>query len=74
LAFGIFKRSRACAALMFIYWVASRLYLVYCHNAQLSIVPFVFALVFFAGMTATFDHHRRLRERGANGSTAGGHS
>ena len=63
LAFGIYKRSRTSATLMFIYFVLSKV-LITIETGMPSglVLGLVFMIFYFRAMTATFRYHRFHRE------------
>ena len=58
LTFGIYKKNRVCAVLMFVYFVASKL-LMWAESGSLSGLPLaiVFGYFFFQGILGTFAYH-----------------
>jgi hypothetical protein len=63
LAFGIYKRGRTAATLMFAYFVLSKILVVVQTGMPSGLVlGLVFAIFYFRAMTATFRYHRFLRE------------
>ena len=62
LAFGIYKRSRACAILMLVYWVASKiLIMVELGKPTGLLMGIVFGYFFWQGIVGTFAYHQQRR-------------
>ena len=63
LSFGIYKKSRTCAVLMFVYFVGSKaLMIVQGQNAMSGMgLGLVFAIMFGLGVSATFQYHSLMR-------------
>ncbi len=59
LTFGIYKKSRTCAVLMFVYFVGSKLYL-WSETGKVSGLPLalIFGYYFFLGILGAFAYHR----------------
>ncbi len=59
LAFGISRKSRVCAVVMFLYFVISKIWLIYV-TGQFNGIYLGFAFLYFYGQgaMATFDYHR----------------
>ncbi|HEX4147515.1 MAG TPA: hypothetical protein VHY20_00945 [Pirellulales bacterium] len=62
LAFGIYRRSRACAVAMFVYFIISKLSLLSTMNAVAWIVAAGFGYCYFGGIRGTFAYHRLMRD------------
>jgi hypothetical protein len=64
LAFGIYKKSRACAVIMFVYFIASKI-LIMMQTGRPTGVPLalVFGYYFWQGIAGTFAYHRFERRR-----------
>lgn len=59
LAFGIYKKSRACAVLMLLYFVASKILLmVEAGKPSGLLMALIFAYCFWQGVAGTFAYHR----------------
>ncbi len=58
LAFGIYKKSRTCATIMFIYFLASKI-LIISQTGKFNgiIISILFLVLYFQAMTATFQYH-----------------
>lgn len=58
LTFGIYKKSRTCAVLMFVYFVGSKIYL-WSETGKLSGLPLalIFGYYFFQGILGAFAYH-----------------
>ena len=58
LAFGIYRKSRTCAVLMFVYFVASKILMMKQAGAPSGLLlAVVFAALFFQGIVGTFQYH-----------------
>ncbi len=65
LAFGIAKRNRVCATIMFLYFVLSKIWLgIETGQFHGGILAIIFMIVFFRGMLGTFQFHQ-WKKRGA---------
>lgn len=63
LAFGIYKRSRTAATIMFIYFALSKIMIAFSGGNPFSLVfGLVFLFFYFRAMTATYRYHRFLRD------------
>lgn len=63
LAFGIYKKSRACAVTMFVYFVASKIILlVKTGQASGIVMGIIFAIFFWQGIAGTFAYHQLRKE------------
>lgn len=63
LAFGIYKRSRTAATLMFVYFVLSKILIMLDTGLPTGLIlGLVFAIFYFRAMTATYRYHRFLRD------------
>ncbi len=59
LAFGIYKKSRICAVLMFIYFIASKIILMVESGAPNGIImAIVFGYFYWQGISGTFAYHK----------------
>jgi hypothetical protein len=70
LGFGVRKRSRVSAALLFGLWVLNTLYAVFCLHAAFGVLSVLVGVVYFAGLTGTLDYHRQLRDAQARANQA----
>ncbi len=62
LAFGIYKRSKVAATLMFIYYLSSTLWLMISTGKMSGILlSIIFILIYFEAMVATFRYHFYLK-------------
>lgn len=63
LAYGIYRRSRACAVLMLVYWIGAKAYEI-AETGRFSgwILAVLFAAAFAYGIKGTFAYHRLRRE------------
>jgi len=62
LTFGIYKKSRTCAVLMFVYFVISKIVLMTeMRSASPMIVGVVFMYFYARGVVGTFQYHRLVR-------------
>jgi len=64
LAFGVIKRSRLCAIVLFVYNIANRVDMwVRSHDIWLTLGPIalLFLALYFLGVVGTFMHHRLKR-------------
>lgn len=67
LAFGIYKKSRTCAVLMLVYFIASKIILIEASGKFTGIfLALIFIYCYVQGVIGTFQYHRFLR----NGHTA----
>jgi hypothetical protein len=58
LAYGIHRRSRACAVSLLVYFVASKIYMMTQMGAPTGLpLAIVFIYYYFMGVQATFKHH-----------------
>lgn len=65
LAFGIFKKSRTCAIIMFIYHIANRVDMWMRTRdimMSLGLIPLIFITTFFLGILGTFAYHSIKKE------------
>ena len=62
LAFGVYKRSRICAALLLAYTAGSEIWII-CNGAAVKPSPLrlIFIYFYLRGMLAVFAHHRRIQ-------------
>ena len=59
LAFGVYKRNRACAVILFVYWVVGAIWEITVSGLIGSLpLRIVFAILFFWGIRGTFAYHR----------------
>ena len=64
LAFGIYKKSRTCAVLMLVYFVASKiLIMVETGKPSGAVMGLLFAYFFWQGVSGTFAYHRLLKKQ-----------
>jgi hypothetical protein len=63
LAFGIYKKSRSCAVLMLIYFVASKIIII-ADTGKFSSAFFSIIFIYFyvQGVIGTFTYHKRLKQ------------
>ena len=69
LAFGIYKKNRACAVILFVFWISDTIWGFWEFAAQgqvsgliWSLVPrIIFAIFFFRGIRGTFAYHRIIK-------------
>lgn len=66
LAYGIYRKSRTCAVLMFTYFAISKIML-YMQTGQTSgaLFGFIFLYFFARGVMGTFEYHKLLKGRDA---------
>jgi len=59
MAYGIYRKSRVCAVIMFVYWVASKI-ISFTEKGHLGgiFIAIIFAYAFFQGVRGTFAYHR----------------
>jgi len=66
LAYGVYRRSRTAAIILFAYHLLNRV-LMYRLTGELSpmlgVAPLTYALAFFLGIVGTFSHHRVVAKR-----------
>jgi hypothetical protein len=64
LVLGIYKNSRACAVILFVYWIISKLIQVYTIEINLIwlIVSIIISVYFWKGIMGTFEYRRCLGE------------
>jgi|SRR5882724_6546678 len=62
LGFGVKRRSRVCATLLFAYWVVNVILAAFYLHAGFSFAAVLFGIVYLAGMTGTYEYHQRLRD------------
>jgi serine/threonine-protein kinase len=59
LAFGIYKKSRACAVIMFVYFIASKILLMMQTGRPTGVpLAIIFAYYFWQGIAGTFAYHK----------------
>ncbi|MHC4759312.1 MAG: hypothetical protein ACYTE8_11705 [Planctomycetota bacterium] len=59
LAYGIYKNSRICSSLMFVYWVAIKVIALTKPNSTETLpIAVIFAYFFFMGIIGTFTYHK----------------
>ncbi|MET3496841.1 hypothetical protein [Variovorax boronicumulans] len=65
MAFGIYKKSRVCAVLMFLYFLYSRfwMYRMGIFNAGTAVSTLVFAYYYGQGVIGTFAYRKHLRQQ-----------
>jgi len=71
LAFGIFKRSRTCAIILFVYSLLNRIDMWQrTHDIGIAIggLALVFVVLYFLGILGTFAHHSIKKENQAEAS------
>lgn len=62
LAIGIFFKSRIAATLMFVYFLASKIFIIYATDQfQGGILGIVFLVLYFNAMVGTFQYHKWKR-------------
>ena len=62
LGYGIYRRSRACAVLMLVYWIGAKAYeIVVTGRFSGWLLGIVFAAAFVYGVVGTFAYHRLRR-------------
>lgn len=63
LAFGVYKKSRVCAVILFIYFILSKIYMLnnYEFNLMAYITAIIFAIGFFQGMRGTIYYHKNKK-------------
>lgn len=69
LVFGIYKKSRVAAVIMFSYLLLAQLILSITHRARPGILFFVLGACFFRGIEGTFEYHAIVRSQEHNDST-----
>lgn len=63
LAFGIYKKSRACAVAMFVYFIASKIIIIAeTGQANGAIMGIIFGIFFWKGIAGTFAYHKLHKE------------
>ena len=63
LAYGIYRKSRVCAVLMLIYFIASKIYIMVATGKPSgSVMGVVFAYYFWQAVTGTFAYHKLVRQ------------
>lgn len=65
LAFGIYKKSRTAATVMFVYFVASKIYMMGSGMSGM-VMAVVFGVFYFQGILGTFAYHKHQKELLAN--------
>ncbi|MHC4260397.1 MAG: hypothetical protein ACYSTF_08330 [Planctomycetota bacterium] len=63
LAYGIFKKSRACAVIMLVYWVACKIVYFIEGNTQGLPIAVLFAYFFLQGVIGTFTYHKETERK-----------
>ena len=64
LAFGIYKKSRTCATIMFIYFLLSKIWIISQTGKPSGIIiSILFLVLYFQAMTATFQYHNWKADR-----------
>ena len=61
LAFGVYKKSRVCAIILFIYWVGDRIWMMVAQPEAIAgslFMAILFGIWFFQGIRGTFAYHR----------------
>jgi hypothetical protein len=63
LAFGIYKKSRTCAVLMLVYFIASKI-MIFSQTSQISgiVVALIFAYYYWNAIVGTFAYHQHIKE------------
>ena len=62
LAFGIYKKSRTCAVLTFVYFIASKIMLMAESGAPNGIfLAIVFGYLYWQGVSGTFSYHKIIK-------------
>ncbi len=68
LAFGIYKKSRTCAVIMLVYFIANRIFMMIEVGKPVGIVlGLVFAYYFVRGVIGTFEYQKAIRAQPAAG-------
>lgn len=63
MAFGIYKKSRTCAVLMFIYFIISKVLLTISTGAILGLpIALAFLFLYWQGVAGTFAYHKLKKE------------
>lgn len=62
LAFGIYKKSRTCAVLMLVYFIASKI-LIFLESTQATgiVIALVFAYYYWQAVLGTFAYHQHIK-------------
>ena len=61
-AFGIYKKSRVAATLMFVYFCLSKIYIIYLTGeANGFVVAMLFLYFYFKAMIATYKYHKLMK-------------
>ena len=67
LAYGIYRRSRVCAVIMFVYFIISKIYILVTAGGVTGLpLAIVFAYFFFQGIRGTFAYHSLKKNSPAN--------
>jgi len=62
LAYGIYRKNRACAVILFIYFILSKIYMIIALGAVTGLpVAILFAYFFFQGIRGTFAYHKIMK-------------
>ncbi|MFM1651943.1 hypothetical protein ACI7RC_07560 [Brevibacillus sp. B_LB10_24] len=67
LAYGVYRRSRICAVVLFLFFVSSKLVMLLADGrAVLSVVPslVIWGYFYLQGVRGTFAYHRRIKQPG----------
>lgn len=71
LAYGIYRKSRACAVAMLVYFIISKIVIVATTGQAAGIaLAAVFCIFFVRGVTGTFAHHKLLESESATQASA----
>ncbi|MEW6737653.1 MAG: hypothetical protein AB1489_40610 [Acidobacteriota bacterium] len=64
LTYGIHRKNRACAVIMFLYYVCSKLFLIATSGRVAGLVPAIFfSYAFYQGIRGTFAYHKLMKDR-----------
>ena len=64
LTFGVYKKSRVCAIILFIYWVGDRIWMMVAQPEAIAgslFMAILFGIWFFQGIRGTFAYHRIVK-------------
>ena len=65
LTFGIYKKSRTCALIMFVYFVGTKILQIVTTQAYSGLIlGLIFSYLYLMGMIGTFQYHKLKREAG----------
>lgn len=69
LAFGISKKSRICAIILFIYYILNKIFMILSVNYGSLAIMVIFIIGYFKGIRGTIHYHKNLKLEKMNNET-----